>query len=54
MNDEQRAEFDLISDQMIKFLNDNCHPHMTVIIDSTSAEVVEGVYRHGNFGFVRG
>ncbi len=38
----QRSEFEAIAWQMIKWLNDNCHPHHTVVIDSTSAELLEG------------
>ena len=26
----------------IKWLAENCHPHMKIIIDSTNAELVEG------------
>jgi hypothetical protein len=35
--------FKSLVDPLIKFLNDHGHPHMRVIIDTTSAEVVEGI-----------
>jgi len=42
---EQRAEFEKVTRPVIKWLNDNCHPHITVIIDVSSAELHEGVCR---------
>lgn len=53
MNDKQRAEFKKIADQMIKFLNDNGHPHMKAIIDTNHAELVEGVTGYQNNDFIR-
>ena len=43
MNAEQMKEFKEISDRMICFLIENGHPHMTIIIDQTHAELLEGV-----------
>lgn len=43
MNTKQREEFNVLADAMIKFLNDNGHPHMSIIIDTSRAEVVEGI-----------
>ena len=40
---EQQKEFEAITRPVIKFLNDNCHPHVLVIITPTSAELVSGV-----------
>ena len=40
---EQRADFERIARLMIKWLNDNCHPHVTVVISPTHAELSEGV-----------
>jgi hypothetical protein len=53
MDELQIAEFKKIADQMIKFLNDNGHPHMKVIIDTNYAEIVEGVVVHKNDDFIR-
>lgn len=30
---------------LIKWLNDNCHPHVTVLVNQTSIELLEGVAR---------
>ena len=35
------AEFQEKSKELVKFLNDNCHPHTTIIITPVSAEMVE-------------
>ena len=42
MRKEQGEEFDKLADAMIKYLNDNHHPHTTIIIDNSSAELVVG------------
>ena len=36
-------DFDNLAKAMIKYLNDNHHPHTTIIITPDSAEVLEGV-----------
>ena len=42
MDEEKIKEFMAHSEPLIKWLNDNCHPHTTIIIDPTSAQVFEG------------
>lgn len=42
MTSEQRAEFEALSRPLIKWLCENCHPHHTIIITSTDAELLEG------------
>ena len=46
MNEQQRKEFSDLSDKLIKWLNDNGHPHMTIIVTPTNAELVEGIASH--------
>ncbi len=41
---EQRAAFEEAAKPLIKFLCENCHPHTSVIVDSTGAELVEGIH----------
>lgn len=43
LNEEKRQEFEALARPLIKFLNDNTHPHCSIHIDTTSAELVEGV-----------
>lgn len=39
----KQEEFDALAKPLIKFINDNYHPHVSMIIDGTHAEVLEGV-----------
>lgn len=45
---KQTEEFEEIARQMIRFLNDNCYPHVNVIITPTRAELSEGVCSTGD------
>lgn len=38
---EQQKEFSELSKPLMKFLNNNFHPHITVIVTPTSAELLE-------------
>ena len=40
---EQRSEFEEVARPLIKWLNENCHPHVTVIATPTRVELSEGV-----------
>ena len=40
---EALANFTEAARPLIKYLNDNHHPHVTAIITSTSAELLEGM-----------
>lgn len=44
MKKEQQAEFEGLARPLIKWLNDNMHPHAKIIIETDSAEVVEGAF----------
>lgn len=41
--DSRREELEELTRPLIKWLNNNYHPHVKVIVDPTSAELVEGV-----------
>ena len=43
MTKEQMKEFEALARPVIKYLNDNHHPHTTVIITPDSAEIMEGL-----------
>jgi hypothetical protein len=43
MSNEKREEFKEAAKPLMKFLNENCHPHIIVIVDCDSAELLEGV-----------
>jgi hypothetical protein len=53
LNPEKQATFDKAAEPLIKWLNDNCHPHVTVIVTSDSAELLEGVYFHKTDEYVK-
>lgn len=40
---EQTDEMLEAAKPLIKWLNDNCHPHTKIIVEADSAELVEGV-----------
>lgn len=40
--EEQQREFDIHAERMVRWLRANGHPHMSIIIDQTHAELVEG------------
>ena len=51
---EQQAEFEALTRPLLKFLNDNCHPHVSVVVTTTTAELLEGVCSIGEvFDYVR-
>ena len=43
LNEQQRKEFEEVTRPVMKWLNDNCHPHVSVVVAPTSAELSEGV-----------
>jgi len=45
INEEQRKSFEEAAKPMIQWLNEHCHPHVSVNVDCTSAELSEGVCR---------
>ena len=54
MGKSQKAEFKLLSDKLIEFLNKNGHPHMQVIITTVDAQIVEGVFGYVNKDYIKG
>lgn len=45
LSKEKIKEFEDAARPLVKFLNDNCHPHVHAIVDCGSAELSEGVCR---------
>jgi len=43
LTDDQRKEFEKVTEPVIKWLNENCHPHVEVLIGPGRAELLEGV-----------
>ena len=42
MTEEQRKTFETAARPLIEWLAKNCHPHMTAVVDSNSAALLEG------------
>jgi hypothetical protein len=49
---EQQHQLELAAIPLIKWLNENCHPHCEVAVDCGSAELKEGIARVVNEGFI--
>ena len=47
LSETQRTEFEIVAKAMMRFLNETCHPHVSVIITPTNAELLEGVCSTG-------
>ncbi len=41
--EQQRKEFEEVVRPLIKFMNDNCHPHVTTVVTNARAELSEGI-----------
>lgn len=39
---EKQLEFESLAKPLVKFLNDNYHPHVSIIITPDSAEILSG------------
>ena len=53
MTDEQRQEFEAITRPVIEWLNANCHPHVTVVIEPTGAMLSEGILAYITHDYLR-
>lgn len=40
---EQQISFEEACKPLVKWLNENCHPHVTVSVEPTGAELTEGM-----------
>lgn len=53
MTEKQRQEFEDVTRPVIVWLNANCHPHVTVVIEPTSAELSEGIVAYTTHDYLR-
>ena len=51
-NDDLYEEFEELTKPIIHFINKNFHPHTQIVIDSTSAQVLEGIMSYCNFEYI--
>ena len=50
---EQMNEMLEAAKPLIRWLNDNCHPHCTALVDQTSVELAEGIATNRTEEFLR-
>jgi hypothetical protein len=43
LTDENLAELDALTKPLMQWLRDNCHPHVTAIVDSEKTVFMEGI-----------
>ena len=43
LNLDQQKDFETAARPLIKWLNENCHPHVVAIVEPGRAELTEGV-----------
>ena len=53
MTEQQRQEFEAVTRPVIEWLNANCHPHVTVVIEPTRAELSEGTIAYTTNDYLR-
>lgn len=53
MTDEQYEEFVKVTRPLIKYMAENHHPHTKLIVESTRAELVEGVMNFPTTEYLR-
>ena len=53
ITEQQRESFEAVTRPVIEWLNANCHPHVTVIIETSRAELHEGVYAYPTTDYLR-
>lgn len=53
VTDQQREEFIAVAKPLIKWMNENCHPHTTTIVTCVNAELLEGVCAFHTEEFLR-
>lgn len=43
ITEEQKNQFEDASKPLVKWLNENCHPHTTIVVTQTGSELLEGL-----------
>jgi len=53
LNEKQFKELLEVSKPLIKWLNENCHPHCSALVDCTRVELVESVAQNRTEEFIK-
>ena len=51
--DQKRQEFEDVTRPVIAWLNANCHPHVAVVIEPTTAALYEGEAAYTTYDYLR-
>ena len=54
MTAEQEAKFESLTRPLIEWLNDNGNPHTTIVVTTTSAELLKGVFAFTTADYIKG
>ena len=53
ITEQQRKEFEDVTRPVIEWLNANCHPHVSAVIEPTSAVLYEGEIAYTTHDYLR-
>jgi hypothetical protein len=53
LTEGQQKEFEDVTRPVIEWLNNNCHPHVNVIVCTTRAEFLEGIAGFTTFDYLK-
>lgn len=53
MTAQQQQEFEAITRPVIEWLNNNCNPHVTVVIQPDSAVLSDGLIAYTTYDYVK-
>ena len=53
LNEQEQEQFEAVARPLIEWLNSLPHPHVTAVVDCTSAELCEGVCNIMTMDYVR-
>lgn len=53
LNKKQKDEFVKKVEPLIKYINDNFHPHVTLVINHGNVELVEGIFNFITYEYIK-
>lgn len=53
-NEKEKEELDKLCRNLIEWLNNNGHPHMTIVLTTTHYELLEGIIGTTVHDYIRG
>lgn len=53
LNRQKAEEFEELTRPLIKWLNENCHPHVTAIVEPGHAVLVESIFSYPTNDYIK-